>query len=264
MQQLNVNLDQILEIAFLGARRANVFMALGTNAAEDPAQTKYSLPTLLNFSLLPEEVSQEDVQAFKREFGTWVVGAALRDLIDHTSVFLDQVFEVCWLFEQQRRRTKSSHVNQERKQFLRKSASDKLRYLGHAFALNAPDGPYLDDLKNARNCLTHRRGVVGLQDCQDGAAMTLRWKGHDFLGRLPDGRAERIPAGHRGSFSFSDAATLEISVSERARVFTLGTLLKLEPHELAEMCWMTTEIARQLIASVRELAIRCGIPVRPA
>jgi hypothetical protein len=97
MQQVTVDLDRLLETALLGARRASVFMALGTNAAEDPTHTSYRLPTAISMSLLPEDVSTENVAEFKREFRVWIVASALRDLIDHFSVYLDQVFEACWL-----------------------------------------------------------------------------------------------------------------------------------------------------------------------
>jgi hypothetical protein len=260
MQTLHIDMKKILEVAHLAARRATVFMAMGINAAEEASPAKYKLPTIVRMSFVPDEIEPGEAAGYKKEFGMWIVGSALRDLIDHISIFLDQLFEACWYFERHRAQTKPSHINQERKRFSGKSAADKIAYLKKTFGVDAAFGTYIAGLKNARNCLVHRLGFVGAQDCEPGTTtLTLRWLGMEVVGVLENGKTERIPPGQREPFGFSDAATVNVLRAERVKEFPLASRMQLEPYELAEICWMVHEVAQQLMLSAEAFARRCGV-----
>jgi hypothetical protein len=129
--------------------------------------------------------------------------------------------------------------------FDRKTVPQKLNELRKCAALeNNTDYRDLEDrvlsINRARNCLEHRHGYVGPQDCGDGVdVMLLDWVGPD----MTDGRdgATVVP----GEF----VESLHVNMrTKRQKTFKRDTLIILSPREYVEVCWTVKAYAEELRA----------------
>lgn len=67
-QYLQLNFLNILNIALAGIRRANIFLGLGLNAAQNPAHKDYLLPDSTKIHFIPENLSDLDIENSKKDF----------------------------------------------------------------------------------------------------------------------------------------------------------------------------------------------------
>ncbi|NWF74711.1 MAG: hypothetical protein HXY51_16970 [Nitrospirae bacterium] len=96
---INVDLDDIQEIALKGVRRAAVFMGLGLNAAFNKDFKDYRLSQITKVDLVPPDANDAQIENFKKEFSYWIIGNGLRELIENFHVFLDRLHDGCLLFK---------------------------------------------------------------------------------------------------------------------------------------------------------------------
>lgn len=256
------NLEELLGIAFLAARRANTFIALAMNAADRPEVKEVELPTSLVFShMMPP--TPEQLAHIKREYLAWTIGANLRDMTDHLAIFLDRLFEVCRYCTLKGQIVVVGDLRKEFKRFYGKSLSDKLLQLQQDFGVSSTIGKYLDTMKAARNCLTHRLGIVGPQDCAEGAkVMTLTWLAMQMQVLRPDGSVHvSDPAGSEGVM-VNAGEQLQVAYVERSRDFAIGERLIFQAHEIRDIVFNVIEFARTMVAATEDHARRCGIEVK--
>ncbi len=65
---INVDLDEIRDIAHKGVRRAAVFMGLGLNAAADEEFKNHRLSQLTNVDLVPTDAGEAQIGAFTEAY----------------------------------------------------------------------------------------------------------------------------------------------------------------------------------------------------
>jgi len=108
-------------------------------------------------------------------------------------------------------------------------------------------------INRARNCLEHRGGLIGPQDCAEGAEeLVLEWVGPD----LTDGQgsAETIEPGQY-------VETLRVSLrAKRRRTFKRGTMLTLSSRDFVELCW-TVNAFGEVIQRAAIARIEAGPPL---
>lgn len=92
--RIEINLDNILDVAIRGVRRAAVFMGLGVNAAMDTKFTNYQLTHLTKLQLVPT-VGPEVISHFKDEFKIWIEANGFRELVETFSNYMDALHQVC-------------------------------------------------------------------------------------------------------------------------------------------------------------------------
>jgi hypothetical protein len=173
---------------------------------------------------------------------------------------LDSIYRACLLLSRQGP-VKLADIEDEISPFSAKSLSDKLRLLQEKFGITTPLANVFPGLKNARNCLTHRMGIVGKNDLQGDSQLILRWYAFKFSGQLPDGTVEEIPPGYEGGYVFKAAATLVVQQVERTRTFAEGNVLRLATWELTEIVWTVHQAATELRNATLEWAKSIGVVV---
>lgn len=102
----------------------------------------------------------------------------------------------------------------------------------------------------ARNCLTHRGGIVGQKDLKDAAdtEMTVHWRRLQFS--VSSGNQERpVTAGA----SVEAGETLSVSFVETERRVPVGDRLTIAADEFVEICLTFMLFSMQLEQSVRHL-----------
>jgi hypothetical protein len=130
------------------------------------------------------------------------------------------------------------------RRFDRLSLPEKMKRL-EGSGLQRPT--FADDIISinaARNCLAHRRGIVGLEDVDDAKDfMTVKW--HRLrLQATDDGREVGV-----GSY-FEKPTTLAISLVRRSRRFRLGQSVTLTSADYVEVANTFVLYGNQLQASI--------------
>lgn len=263
-QIITISLDNVLDIALKGVRRAAVFMGLGVNAAIDPDFKSYQLSQLTNIQMVPDDVSPEELTHFKEEFRLWIEAGGFRELADTFATYLDAVHHACLLMKTVTGQPSLADVPKIHAKYRRWGLPDKLSVLSERFDV-APQKPaHLLSLSRARNCLTHRGGIVGDDDLQGAEALSLHWVGVDVFIDEPNGTRHLVnEILSRTPINLPNGGTPKVQFSERTRRFKRREKLILSTRELAEICWIYAHEARFLLGRVGEFAKAVGVEIKP-
>lgn len=256
----HIDLKKTLEVALLGTRRASAFMGLGVNAALDMEFTKYQLTQITKIQLLPDNIPPEVLNHIKEEFKVWVEGNGFRELVETFSVFLDNIYQVCAAVEASGKRIEIYDFQKKMKKYGREGFPNKLNILSSNFNVKPQHADYIKSLNKARNCLTHRRGIVGAEDT-DGQYLCVRWLGMNIFIQTPSGEKHPLENIPDGGLYLPDGGNVMLQFDERERQFPLGELLKLSTKDLAEICWFFQQQAISTISSTTDYLKSAGVKI---
>lgn len=256
---INIDLDKVLEVALNGVRRASVFMGLGVNAAIDDGFRNYQLTSLTNIQLVPENVPEETLKHFKEEFRLWIEAAGFRELADTFANYLDSVHHTCLVMKAISEKTSLTDIQDIHRKYRDEGFPNKLNVLSQRFSVAPTNGPYLLSLSRVRNCLTHRRGIVGDEDLRGEAEFSAKWLGLDVFIEEPDGTRHPFNETPPEGLFLANGGAVMLGRNERNRTFKRDDKLILSTRDLAEVCWFYELEARAVLKSVLEFAERLGI-----
>ena len=250
--RIEINLDNILDVAVRGVRRAAIFMGLGVNASLDTEFTNYQLTHLTKIQIVPN-VTPEVVTHFKDEFKIWIEANGFRELVETFSKYIDALHQTCLVI--------SNGTEEQQKTFEQQGFPNKLNLLDTRFSVGPKHIDYLKSLNKARNCLTHRRGIVGQEDFTVGNSLSVLWLGMDLYVETPAGEKHMLNAIPEGGLLLPDGGSVMMQMMERERTFAIDSQVKFSTLDLAEICWFFDREARSAIASAIEFAKKSGVTV---
>lgn len=263
--EYEINFDHILDIALRGVRRASLFMGLGINAATDPQFKSFGLTKFSNLQIGPTELSEEDFAEVKDNFRLWIEAAGFRELVDTFGVFLDAIHWSCSLakeFSSSRQPSMSifQYVSERQSRFVGEGIPNKLNILKQCFGLDIKHADQLKSLNKARNCLTHRRGLVAAQDC-DGDRLRVSWLGMDLLA-IENNGTEHLILVDTLPIHMEHGGKISIRMEMRERYFFVDQMVALATHDLAEICWFFDMESRAICSAAIKYSKDAGIPDR--
>jgi hypothetical protein len=257
---VKINFLKIREPADIGIRRSSIFLGLATNAAAAVPPLSHVLDDRVQYRFVPNEVSPETAAHFREEFNCWVIGNALRELIDAFSLFLIGCRPVLHLME-----TK----NFDQEELMKVEASIEARNISQQYdevkKLLGLDTSYLEMFETfrlARNCLAHRRGIVAAnRDVNtDHETFKLRWC---FIGMFlqTDGTEQLIDADNIGEgIHVEKGGTIVARLAWKEKEFAVGSQIRLSRHDLAEICMGVQLAITHVMQKMREFGSAQGIP----
>jgi hypothetical protein len=260
MNEITINFAKLQDIAVKGVRRTSIFMGLGINGANDPNLKEYQLSGVMQFRFVPNNVDEKTLLHFKDEFGRWIVACGFRELIETYSVFLDEVNCSCLLIEAAGKQIPLNKVKPIDAKFRRhpRGIEGKLDDLKNKFSVEMTAPSYLLSINKARNCLTHRRGIVAKDDFNDGNQLTVLWKGIDLHTETESG--ETVSVQPMSQFTPSQDLVvpghgwLKGIYCERKKSFPQKSSVSFLPGELAEICYFFTDATNDIITSAQTYA----------
>ncbi len=265
MPQVNLNIDfnQIREVADKPVKRAAAFMGLGLNAAYDKEFKNYQLAPITQIEVIPSNLNSNSISHLKSEFALWIIAGGLNELIEGFESFLERIHLIPLLIKLRNGTLTHLEARKERKKFTYLGLKDKLSLLREKHSLNLEDAPYLESLAFARNCFTHRHGIVSPADLKNGASeLTIEWKGMDVFVSTPEGEEiPIIPSAGKESIFLKKGGTIKLRPNViRSCKFAKGQLIQLSPHDLAEICLFVKTTSRAFIQEVQAYVKRQVIP----
>jgi hypothetical protein len=254
----NLNIDAVVESIHLGVRRAAVFLGLGLNAAAMPDFKKYQLAEITGLDFVPVQVSDDVVKEFKDEFAHWVLGNGLRELIESFAHALERLYEYCLMIEISRGKLLQGVAIKQFKDFKHAGLEDRLKKLSEDFHVVTDKATALVSISRARNCLVHRRGIVGEKEGTSG--LNVSWWGFDIFGESPNGDVLEIPKPMPSDgIILNEGMALKIRHCERKRTFAFGSILRFKPVDVAEICQMVFLAGGDICKSFEEHCDGVGI-----
>lgn len=272
--QINIDLDNLANIAHTGVRRAVLFMGLGLNAINQPGFRDYQLHKLplqigmrsLPVDFFPSDLPDENIASFKQEFSVWIAGSGLREILEHYALYLDNMHNYGLLIQQATGKLGQRDPEKEQRNFNRNgSIAEKLRLLNLRFSVCPEEAPSITQLYTARNCLTHDLGVVSAKHCDNQGIYTMSWTAFDMLAIGEETGTERPLADLIAS---SKPTTEPTGIAprrvKRTREFRPNDKLRLSQQDLWELCYFFNAIAiPSALKSFVTFATTSGILVAP-
>lgn len=256
-QQVQLNFDNVKEIANKGVRRTAVFLGIAVNAASTKPPLSHVIEEDFNYQFLPTHVTSEEAENFVGEYLNWTIGCAFRDLIEVFSTFFLVAYRLVYTAKLGALWT--DEARRELKKVSQASLHERAVYLYDLIEANREHLHFLLTLKNARNCLAHRHGIVGASDVNtDQNSMELVWRSLDVVATEPDGNRVKLSEPFR-EFSFPGGATIELEFWEKRKSFAISEPLILSRRDLQEICFTMYQLTSRVIQDCIQYCENLGI-----
>ena len=260
---MNISFPQIKDIAHRGVRRAAVFLGLGINAAESPELKDHNLAHHSFMRFVPEKVDAPELAAWKKEFGFWIVECGLRELMETFALFLDKIHEACLLMAISKGQIEGHDAQEFDRSFRRKGIKDKLPALRNRFAVTCEHPDELISINQARNCLTHRSGVVRADDFNDGDRLSVGWHALEISVADPEGEKVVLGVPLSKPVPVKKGAIVAANFARKSVSFSEGAPVKFTPMELHEICLFVYSSTNEITSCAEQYARKLGIPLNP-
>lgn len=110
----------------------------------------------------------------------------------------------------------------------------------------------------ARNCLTHRAGVVSQIDCDDGQkSLTVKWRKMAFILTSPDGTQREIS----GPTVIEGGGSLGKRLTDCNKTFDLGDRIDFAVGEIQEICFTIFLFGTQLQGAIERALQSAGMKI---
>jgi len=254
-----INLDSLLEIAMKGVRRGAAFLALGANSARDPHFISYQLPKdCLQF--FNDDLPAPTIAHFKSEFEKWIVWNVLRELIESFAAFLDEAYRTCLLVDVNKKIMTLEDARSLDRSFEHKGVPDKLSELRIRFGIATEKETYIVSINRVRNSITHRRGLVGERDTRDEGVLRVHWWAMDLVAVMSNGGEVHIAPPFQETL-IMEGGQIVVRIVDREREFKLGDSLQLSVCDVAEICHLMLEAAREIRSSLLQHLKQRGVTI---
>ena len=262
---MTLNFDFVAGIPNRGIRRAAVFLGLGVNAARDPSFKNYQLENISLFRVVPDGLPDEKIEEFKKKFEGWVISCALREFVESYAVFLDHVHRSCLLMATSKGRVKPVDAESWGPAFERKGLDQKLSLLRRRFNITTERETYFTGIKQARNCISHRGGVVGIEDVDEAdSILRLQWWRMEVLAQMESGREKSLmPPVPRGGVLFEEPGQVCVRFSRNVKEYKVGDILRLSPNDISEILLLASLTTGDILKGLIEYSQSIGIQIKP-
>ncbi|MES0051726.1 MULTISPECIES: hypothetical protein [unclassified Mesorhizobium] len=251
---VKVNFDALSEVANLGVRRAAVFMGIGVNASQVDPPIPHVLEGGMQFTVIPDNLPIDQRKVNAEEFARWVVAGGFRELAETFSVFLHDVYYAGLVLDREKI-TVGEHQKALSK-FSRQGVSDQLVIASDLLKIDAPFSPTFETMNQARNCMAHRRGIVGAKDVDETESFTLKWRALALT--LEDGQDLSLLLAAGTPVEIKGGQALSVGMVDREKKFALGDQILLSRHDLQEFCLAVQIAAEVVMKGLADLAQKKG------
>jgi hypothetical protein len=268
MDTINIDFTKLQQNAIRRVTQTALCLGLGINAANIPTFKEYQLSGITFLQFLPSDVDENTLSDYKNLFSRWIVGCGFRGLIESFSVFIDEIHRICLILSSSRMGTIETPISE--KDFKKKERvfgynfglEKKLSHLRNEFDVGIPNPEYLTTISRARNCLTHRLGIVGIEDCGNDDKLIVKWGGIEVYAESLDGTIIPLHPMPTNGVRLEVGGKIKMNwMVERTHVFPQGSVVQFSPAELAEICLYVNHSIVVMIESAQKYAVGLGIPV---
>lgn len=232
--QVSLDYAAAREIVYLAVRRSAAFLGFGINAARDERLKDFTLSREIEMQFLPATLNEQQVADSKHDFEQWVIANGLRELTEGFSVFLDRLFENS-IIASMNGQPVTPELQARTADFKNKGLPGKQQRLREDFGIKSEFSASLKSLYEARNCLSHERGIVSPTWYNTADGLEISWRAMELLVVRDDG-SEQLVELKKGAPAIEGPGTVALRAITRTRKFKAGNVVTLSVKELAEIC----------------------------
>lgn len=239
----------------LSVRRATVFLGIGINAGGADPPISHILEGGFQVKVIPDELPLEKRRELAEEFARWVVANAFRELAESFAVFLTELYSGIYVLQNEP--VKYAVHRRAVANFAREGVSRQLEIVSEMLDLPSTFAATFSSMNQARNCMAHRRGIVGVPDIDtDTGVFTMRWRAMAAV--LDDGRD--ISSAFRGGepVLIEEEQSLSMKMVDREKSFARGEQIRLDRHDLSEFCFAVQLAAEHVTRGMIAYATTLG------
>ena len=235
-------------------------MGLGINAAKSNHCNDYELSHITGYTLVPPKADSDTIQHYKEEFELWIIENGFRELLERFALFLDSIHYHALILKISYEGIEQAKCKKLQETFEKKGVGGKLKLLEKNFNMNFQYAHYLETLTIARNCLTHRLGVIGEKDCNSTDNFELKWKSFDIVAEEINGNNSiNLSLPFADPIYFENESTIKVISVDRIRRYKVGTKFSASSKDLAEICLLTItaseDVSNALVSYAKSLGI---------
>jgi len=255
----HIDLPKILNIAHKGVRRAAVFMGLGLNAGINPEFNNYQLEKISFFRFIPDNIPEERIKEFKVCFCSWIICNGLRELLELHCVFLDKIHLACLIIKANKENMVKTELEKRDKNFQNFGLKEKHKKLFDEFGLVVENQEYLTTLYLARNCLTHRMGIVSSRDFNEIETLCIKWIGFEMWAQSANGDKQNFDLPIVEPVNVITDAGIYCRIIHKEKKFQNGDVIDFNGNELGEICYYAYWLAEKITGEATNYARNSGV-----
>lgn len=254
--KIDINLNAPQEELQRAIQRNIYLVAGGLLSSSQIKESRLKLTdTSIEMNFDPSLVwSASEVQDQLRE---WILQNGFRDSVECLNTFLESTHAVCsvWSLQVKQNRGQTftgadwdKEMRNDAKKFHRLGFPDKLDHLRekHGIHLNSGMSKHVLSINSARNCLVHRKGIVGETDIENGCLL-VSWRRAKLVITNEDGEHDLA----FGEVQEKDSM-LGLRFVDEERFFNLGDQILFSAEEFQHIAWSVFLFGRSTIAKVSE------------
>jgi len=251
-------------------QRAVDLVAFGLRAADTATPVDLSIPGVSSH-VSPAQSRSLSIEEARAEFRSWILANGFRDCVEAIGPSLEWARKFCFIWtrpgdvtiQEDGTITLGAIISGEEwnkeiiegaKKFDFMGLANKLSHLEQKYGFRPPSlHEHILTLNKARNCLSHRRGIVGEEDVNDPSGPFLRivWRRLQFTVRTEQGEKPlELPA------HVEAGSLLAMSFVDTSKRFAIGERLQITPEEFVEMAMTFLLFALQLQESLKQMEER--------
>ena len=231
VRQLNLNFAVLAETGQRGVRRAAAFIGMAQKAWTDETITSATIDAPFRLQLLPDPMPKELADDVRSNFRTWVIGAAIAEIVQWLGRFADDFHEIATLAEYNGKQVPEDVPNRVRKCRTDTNLHSKLQRIVDVSKLELSLMEHTEGWTLARNCLAHNHGVVRERDLTPGTGLLrVRWKHFEFS---IDGKTIDNIIGHH----VEAGGVLGFRLVTTSKDFQVGEVISFSEQEILSICF---------------------------
>lgn len=265
-RMININIDEMRELVGVGIRRTSAFVRFGLDKLEEWDGADFNLSASLYYQFWPHEIAEDDRNAAREEYRSWLVGSCLRELDLFYGLFLDRVWFAIEAGELHKKSVLSDYMFDSK--FSRiTNVANKQRQVAEKLG-TADQYEELNSLSLARNALAHHAGLVRSPvDCNNASrdVLEVKWLGFDMLAMR--GGEERVVAqAPLDTKELPGEGEIRIAVrfTPRQLIIPAGAKIAFTRSQLAELCMFYKILGDKTIDGLMAFYRTKGLPAPTA
>jgi hypothetical protein len=238
----------LLQVAL---QRSIDLVSFGLQVAQSATPSNLIIPdSILQF--MPAQNLSMDINTVRQEFQVWVLANGFRDIVDSLGPPLEWTRQTCYLwsrpgsvFSVQNGRLAfqpkltpeewKSEIENKVSQFDRFPLPEKFNHLINTYGFELPAlSVAILSLNAARNCLTHRKGIVGQLDLKEPTdkGLVINFRKSELF--VSGSEGERIIDTSPAILNSGEMLSMRFVNSER--IFLLGDRIQFTTREYTDVC----------------------------
>lgn len=266
---IHINLQTAERTFLLGMQAITQRVTLGMVAVDRCEERPIEMPGLF-FSMRFGKNTSVDEQA-RQDFKSWIVGVGFREAMEMLEPLIVDMRFVAGLAKAHKNGTLVAPISgtstqilealrvRETKQFTKHGWPRKLATLKTEFGILIPYTDELLSINAARNCMTHRAGIVGAMDVNDPtqSAFVLRYMTCGVACNTPEG--QKLIINGPGMVLPAGCSPAHGSPVPQQKLFKPGERLIFTAQEFAHIAYTICSIGIEIIKTTGQYMVDLDI-----